>query len=315
MKNMKIKTAEFVSPKHPDKICDYIADTILDAYLTEDQYSRTAIEILGGHGLVCVVGEIKSNGKVDIEKVVKDIVGENFKVIINVVEQSNEIARGVDIGGAGDQGIMVGYACNETENFMPLEYELARDLCEKIYTKYPYDGKTQVTIKDGKPTKIVASFQNVSHADLESIVRSVIQSEEYIINPAGDWKIGGFEADSGLTGRKIIIDSYGPNVPAGGGSFSGKDCTKVDRSGAYMTRKIAVDYLKRLSAKKVLVKLAYAIGKKEPVMKSVVIDGKEEEIEGYNLTPESIISSLGLRKPIYKDTATWGHFGRNFPWG
>lgn len=312
---MKTKTAEFVSAKHPDKICDYIADAILDAYLVGDKYSRTAIEVLGGHGLVCVIGEAKSNFKIDIERIVKDIVGENYEVITKVAEQSNEIARGVDTGGAGDQGIMVGYACNETESFMPLEYELSRNLCKEIYAMCPYDGKTQITIQEGRPVKVVASFQNVSRGDLESIARSVIHADEYIINPAGDWNSGGFDADSGLTGRKIIIDGYGPNIPVGGGSFSGKDCTKVDRSGAYMARKIAVDYLKKNNAKEVLVKLGYAIGKKEPVMKTVITDGVEQEIEGYDLTPEGIISSLDLRRPIYKETAAWGHFGRNFPWG
>ncbi len=311
---MNIRTAEFVSPKHPDKMCDYIADAILDAYLSEDEYSHTAIEVIGGHNLICVVGEVKSSVKIDMEKIVREIVGKDYKIIINVAEQSYEIARGVDTGGAGDQGIMMGYACNETENLMPLEYELSRNLCQKIYEIYPYDGKTQVTIHDKKVVKTVASFQNVASADLEKLVRSVIESEEYIINPAGDWNIGGFDADSGLTGRKIIIDSYGPSIPVGGGSFSGKDSTKVDRSGAYMARKIAVDYLKKQGAGEVFVRLAYAIGKKDPVMQRVIIDGKEEEITGYDLTPNGIISFLDLRKPIYKKTSSMGHFGRGFAW-
>lgn len=306
---MQIKTAEFVSPKHPDKLCDYIADSILDAYLEKDPFSRTAIEVMGGHKLVCVNGEVKSQAKTDIEQVVKGIVGPDYKVIVNVVEQSHEISRGVDAGGAGDQGIMVGYACSQTDSFMPLEYELARNLCKEIFKVYPFDGKTQVTIEDGKPSVVVASFQNVAKSDLEKIVREKIKAEEYIINPAGDWNIGGFDADSGLTGRKIVIDSYGPNVPVGGGSFSGKDCTKVDRSGAYMARKIAVEYLKKNNAKEVTVKLAYAIGKTEPVMKTAVIDGREEEIKGYDLTPKAIIESLGLRRPFFKKTAEWGHFG------
>ena len=314
---MNIKTAEFVSPKHPDKICDQIADSILDAYLMKDKYSRTAIEVMGGHNLIIVLGEVKSSvniKKIPIMKIIKSFVGDKFDIQIHLEEQSPEISRGVDIGGAGDQGIMIGYACNETKNYMPLEYELARNLCCKIYKKYPYDGKTQVTLEDNKVLRVVASFQNTKAKELENLVKSIIKSEEYIINPAGDWKIGGFEADSGLTGRKLIVDSYGPRVPVGGGSFSGKDLTKVDRSGAYMARRIAVDYLKKYKAKEVLVKLAYAIGQEEPLMKSVVINGKEREIEDYDLKPNSIIESLYLRNPIYTKTSQWGHFGNGFKW-
>lgn len=311
---MEIKTAEFVSPQHPDKVCDYLADAILDEYLIQDKFSRTALEVIGGHKLIGVVGEIRSKAKIDIEKIVKHIVGEDYKIIVNVSEQSYEIAQAVNRGGAGDQGVMLGYAGNETKNFMPLEYELARDLCREIFKVFPRDGKTQVTIRDREVVKVVASFQNVATSDLGKLVKSLIKSEKYFINPAGDWQTGGFDADSGLTGRKIIIDNYGPNIPAGGGSFSGKDPTKVDRSGAYMARKIAVDFLKKFGAKKVLVKLAYAIGEKEPVMKRVIIDDKEEEIKGYDLTPEGIISYLDLRKPIYRKTAVWGHFGRGFKW-
>jgi S-adenosylmethionine synthetase len=311
---MEIKTAEFVSPKHPDKICDYIADSILDEYLIQDRFSRTALEVIGGHKLIGVVGEIRSKAKIDIERIVKRIVSDDYKIIVNVSEQSYEIAKAVERGGAGDQGVMIGYACNETKNFMPLEYELARDLCRKIYKVFPRDGKTQITIRDREVAKVVASFQNVASSDLEKLVKSLIKSEKYFINPAGDWQTGGFNADSGLTGRKIIIDNYGPNIPVGGGSFCGKDPTKLDRSGAYMARKIAVDFLKKFGAKKVLVKLASAIGEKEPVMKRAVIDSKEEEIKGYDLTPEGIISYLNLRKPIYRKTAIWGHFGRGFKW-
>jgi S-adenosylmethionine synthetase len=311
---MKTKTAEFVSPKHPDKICDYIADCIVDAYIEKDPFSHTAIEIMGGHKTVYVTGEVKSQTKVNVEKMVREMIPKDYKVFVNISEQSSEIVDGINDGGAGDQGIMVGYACNETKNFMPLEYELARNLCKKIYEVYPYDGKTQVTVENGKVKKVVASFQNAKIEDLKNLVESIIKSDEYIINPAGDWDIGGFDADSGLTGRKIIVDAYGPNVPVGGGAFSGKDPTKVDRSGAYMARKIALDYLKKYNAKEVLVKLAYAIGKKNPVMQRVVINGKEEKIKEYDLTPEGIISFLDLRKPIYKNTAIWGHFGRKLPW-
>ncbi len=314
---MNVRTAEFVSPKHPDKICDQIADSILDAYLKKDEYSRTAIEVMGGHNLIVILGEVKSTKdvkEIPIRKIIESIVGNNFNINIHLEEQSPEISRGVDIGGAGDQGIMVGYACNETKNHMPLEYELARDLCRRIYEKYPYDGKTQVTLEGNRVLKVVASFQNVKTAELKDLVKSIIKSEEYIINPGGDWKIGGFEADSGLTGRKLVVDSYGPGVLVGGGSFSGKDATKVDRSGAYMARKIAVDYLKKYKAQEVLVKLAYAIGQEEPLMKSVIIDGQEEEIKGYDLRPNGIIKLLDLRKPIYAQTSQWGHFGNGFKW-
>jgi len=314
---MDIKTAEFVSPKHPDKICDQIADSILDAYLMKDKYSRTAIEVIGGHNLIIVLGEVKSSvniKEIPVMKIIKSFIGDKFDIQIHLEEQSPEISRGVDIGGAGDQGIMIGYACNETKNYMPLEYELARNLCRKIYKEYPYDGKTQVTLGNNKVLRVVASFQNTKAKELENLVKSIIKSEEYIINPAGDWKIGGFAADSGLTGRKLIVDSYGPRVPVGGGSFSGKDPTKVDRSGAYMARRIAVDYLKKYKAKEVLVKLAYAIGQEEPLMKSVVINGKEREIEDYDLKPNSIIEFLYLRNPIYTKTSQWGHFGNGFKW-
>jgi S-adenosylmethionine synthetase len=314
---MEIKTAEFVSPKHPDKLCDQMADALLDAYLKKDPMSRTAIEILAGHNLVVIIGEVKSRAKLggeEIKKIIQKFVGKNFKLEVRLVEQSPEIARGVERGGAGDQGIMNGYATNETKNLMPLEYELARNLCQKIYQKYPYDGKTQVTIAGRKVLSVVASFQNVPKEKLEKLVRAAIKAEKYFINPAGDWESGGFEADSGLTGRKLVIDSYGPRVPVGGGSFSGKDGTKVDRSAAYMARKIAVDYLKKYKAKEVFVKLAYAIGEDKPLMKSVVVDGSEDEIKGYDLTPSGIIKLLDLRKPIFLKTASWGHFGRGFQW-
>lgn len=308
------KTAEFVSPKHPDKICDFIADSMLDAYLLGDIDSRVAIEVMGGHNLITINGEVTSSSSIDIEKIVRDIVGQNFKVISNVVKQSPEIARGVDTGGAGDQGIMMGYATNETENFMPKEYELARDLCKKIYDIYPYDGKVQVTIDGSNVDTVVASFQNTNSEELEKIVREIITANTYKINPAGQWHQGGFDADTGLSGRKLIVDNYGPEVRIGGGSFSGKDYTKVDRSGAYMARKIAVDYLKKNNAKEVITKLAYAIGVKDPVMAIAIVDGEEKEITGYDLSPKGIREFLNLKHVSYKDTCTWGHFGRRFNW-
>ena len=311
-----IKTCEFVSPKHPDKMCDFIADSILDAYLKKDKKSRVAIEVLGGHNLVTITGEVKSQAKVKIKDIVSKIVGKQYEIRINLEQQSPFISQGVNQGGAGDQGIMVGYACRETKTFMPYEYELARNLCKDIYTKYSFDGKVQVTIEGKKVLTVIVSFQNTKTYELEKLVRSLIKAENYLINPAGEWPLGGFDADSGLSGRKIVIDAYGPQIPVGGGSFSGKDPTKVDRSGAYMARRIAVDLIQKYKADEVLVKLAYAIGKKEPVMALVFIDGKEISIpKKYDLSPQGIIKFLKLKRPLYAQTAVWGHFGREFIWG
>jgi S-adenosylmethionine synthetase len=310
---MSIKTAECVTPMHPDKRCDYIADSILDAYLRGDPKSRCAIEVMGGHNLVTINGEVTSQARPDIATLVQTIVGTEFKVITNIVEQSPEIARGVDTGGAGDQGIMKGYATADTETMMPREYELARHLAQEIFKQYPYDGKTQVTLEDGRVTSVVASFQNAKHDELKKLVASLIDAENYYINPAGDWSQGGFDADTGLSGRKLIVDNYGPEITIGGGSFSGKDYTKVDRSAAYMARKIAVD-LAHAGAKEVFTKLAYAIGKPEPVMAVAVVDGKEAVITGYDLTPRGIREALALDRVTYSETSTWGHFGRGFSW-
>ena len=308
------KTAEFVTPKHPDKICDFIADSILDAYLANDKNSRCAIEVMGGHNLVTINGEVTSQSKPDIEALIKNIVGDDFRIISNIVLQSPEIAAGVDTGGAGDQGIMKGYATSETADHMPIEYSLARNLCQKIFEKFPYDGKTQVTIENGKPITVVASFQNTKNDELLALVKSIITANEYYINPAGEWNQGGFDADTGLSGRKLIVDNYGPEITIGGGSFSGKDFTKVDRSGAYMARKIAVDLLAKNNAKEVYTKLAYAIGKKDPVMAVAVVDGVETEITGYDLSPKGIRENLKLDIVTYADTCTGGHFGRGFEW-
>ncbi len=308
------KTAECVSPGHPDKRCDFIADSILDAYTAIDKDSRVAMEVMGGHNLVTINGEVTSRATPDIEAVVKAIVGDDYRVIVNIVAQSPEIARGVDTGGAGDQGIMKGYATSESSTLMPLEYDLARNLCQKIYAVYPYDGKTQVTIEGDKVTTVVASFQNTKNDELLALVKSVITADEYLINPAGEWTQGGFDADTGLSGRKLIVDNYGPEITIGGGSFSGKDYTKVDRSAAYMARRVAVDLLRSRGATEVFTKLAYAIGKAEPVMAVAVIDGVEETITGYDLTPRGIRTALDLDNVKYIETCTWGHFGRNFPW-
>ena len=318
---MFYRTAESVSPKHPDKLCDQISDAILDAYLAADPNARVAAEACGGHGVVFVTGEITSTADVDIPAIVKRIAGDNVEVHTKIVKQSPEIAQGVDTGGAGDQGIMIGYACDETPELLPLEVVLARRLNQYIYEKYPYDGKTQITIApDGTIDSIVASFQNAPKTELEKLVREFVEKEglkgklELHINPAGDWQQGGFDADTGLTGRKLIVDNYGPRVAIGGGCYSGKDPSKVDRSAAYMARKIAVDYLRQRKAHEVLVRLAYAIGYAEPLEKTVRVDGKAEEIEGYDLTPNGIIKFLDLKRPVYENTAKWGHYGEGFDW-
>lgn len=313
-----LKTAECVSPKHPDKLCDRISDAILDAYLTEDPNSRVAVETVGSHGRIFVTGEVTTHAKnIDIPAIVSEIAGDGNALDIHIVAQSPEISQGVDTGGAGDQGIMTGYATRETDTFMPKEYELARNLCQQVYEKYPYDGKTQVTVNaDGGIESVVCSFQNAPTTELLPLVQSVIpDAKAYHVNPAGDWVQGGFDADAGLTGRKIIIDNYGPEVAVGGGAFSGKDPSKVDRSGAYMARRVAVDYLEKYpDAQTVLVKLAYAIGHPEALMAVAIVDGVPEQVEGYDLTPKGIVELLDLKKSVYKDTAAWGHFGRGFTW-
>lgn len=318
---MFYRTAESVSPKHPDKLCDRISDAILDAYLAKDPEARVAAETCGGHDVVFVTGEITSTAEVDIPAIVKKIAGENLEIHTKIVKQSPEIAQGVDTGGAGDQGIMVGYACDDTPELLPREVVLARRLNQFIYQKHPYDGKTQITLApNGEIESIVASFQNVSSKTLEQLVEAFIKKYqltgklELHLNPAGDWNQGGFDADTGLTGRKLIVDNYGPGVAIGGGCYSGKDPSKVDRSAAYMARRVAVDYLRQRHAHEVIVRLAYAIGKAEPLEKTVIIDGKPEEITGYDLTPRGIIKYLDLKRPIYAKTAEYGHFGEGFDW-
>ena len=329
------RTAESVSPKHPDKLCDQISDAILDAHLKQDPQARVAVETCGGHGQVFITGEITSRAEgVDIPAIAARITGDDqLKLYTNLVQQSPEIAQGVDTGGAGDQGIMIGYACDETPELLPLEVVLSRRLNQFIYTKHPFDGKTQITLvlpdlsaKDQTPrvSSIVASFQNTSRAELDQLVHEFIAREELQgvdgaditlhLNPAGDWNQGGFEADTGLTGRKLIVDNYGPRIPIGGGCFSGKDASKVDRSAAYMARRVAVDYLRQRHAHEVFVRLAYAIGYAEPLERTVVIDSETEQIEGYDLTPRGIIRSLDLLRPIYEPTARYGHFGEGFDW-
>ena len=313
------KTAESVSPKHPDKLCDQVSDAILDAILEQDRNSRVAVEVLGGHNKLVIMGEITSKANVDYKKIAKRITSID-DITINIVQQSPCIAHGVDAGGAGDQGIMVGYACSDTESMIPVEVDLSRRLCRYLYERFPYDGKTQVTVEGKTIVDLVASFQNVSNTELQNAVNDWIDSELILfsgithINPSGFWGIGGFDADTGLTGRKIVVDAYGPFISVGGGAFSGKDPTKVDRSGAYMARRIAVDYLHKRKAREVYCYLSYAIGYEHPTMADVIVDGELERVIGYNLTPKGIIDKLSLRDVKYEETAKWGHFGNGFCW-
>lgn len=320
--HQQYRTAESVSPKHPDKLCDQISDAVLDAHLEEDPNARVAVDVAGGHGYVFVTGEVTSRARnVDVETIVRRIAGDDVSVYQHVVLQSGEIAQGVDTGGAGDQGIMIGYATSETPEMLPLEVVLSRRLNEHLYQKWPYDGKTQVTLRDGEVASVVASFQHAPGDELRAAVgewldqQSVAHEDaELFINPSGDWHQGGFDADAGLTGRKLIVDNYGPRISIGGGAFSGKDATKVDRSAAYMARKIAVDYLCERGAGEVFVRLAYAIGVAEPLEATVLIDGVHENVTGYDLTPRAIIKQLDLLRPQYEKTARYGHFGHGFTW-
>lgn len=317
------RTAESVSPKHPDKICDQISDAILDAHLATDPHARVAVDVAGGHGKVFVTGEVTSGAThVDVEAIVRRLAGD-VEVINNLVPQSPEIAQGVDIGGAGDQGIMIGYATNETPELLPLEVVLSRRLNQRLYERWPYDGKTQVTLDGSEVVSVVASFQHAPHGELHDTVTAWLHEQgiatvrdkvQLFINPAGDWATGGFDADAGLTGRKLAVDNYGPRIPIGGGAFSGKDPSKVDRSAAYIGRKIAVEYLQSRGADEVFVRLAYAIGHDQPLEATVIIDGAQEEVEGYDLTPNGIIATLNLERPVYEQTARYGHFGHGFDW-
>lgn len=320
------KTAESVSPRHPDKICDQISDAVLDAHLTQDPFARVAIDTAGGHGTVFITGEVTSRATVDVPKIVRELAGD-VEVVTSIVTQSPEIARGVDNGGAGDQGIMVGYATSETPELLPLEVVLSRQLNQHLYATWPYDGKTQVTLQDGVMTAVVASFQHAPHDDLRAAIIEWGHANPHAakgfahtppalhVNPAGDWHTGGFEADAGLTGRKLVVDNYGPRIPLGGGAFSGKDPSKVDRSAAYMARRIAIDYLHQHDAREAYVYLAYAIGYDRPLEATVVVDGIATHVEDYDLSPKGIVEYLNLRRPIYLPTARYGHFGhRDFPW-
>lgn len=382
-KQRRLFTSESVTEGHPDKICDQISDSILDAILTNDPNARVACETSVTTGLVLVAGEITTSTYVDIPKIVRETIqgigytrakygfdAETCAVLTSIDEQSADIAMGVDQAlearegqmsdaeieaiGAGDQGLMFGYACNETKELMPLPISLAHKLSRRLTEVrkdevLPYlrpDGKTQVTVEydeNNQPVRvdtIVISTQHHPEVSLERIQRNIKEfvikpvvpaelideNTKYFINPTGRFVIGGPQGDAGLTGRKIIVDTYGGYARHGGGAFSGKDATKVDRSGAYAARYVAKNIVASGLADKCEVQLAYAIGVAQPV--SIAVDtfetGKvsEEKLvelvrNNFDLRPAGIIKMLDLRRPIYKQTAAYGHFGRNdldLPW-
>jgi S-adenosylmethionine synthetase len=362
-KNRYLFTSESVTEGHPDKIADQISDSVLDACLTEDPMSRVACETLTCTGLVMIAGEITTKAYVDLQTLVRGTItsigydnalygfdANTCAVISSINKQSGDIAMGVDTGGAGDQGMMFGYACNETAELMPTPILLAHKLTMRLaearkHGKLPYlrpDGKSQVTVEydeHKKPVRVDAVVVSTQHSEtvtndelrsdiLKHVIQAVIPAHlldadtKYHINPTGRFVIGGPMGDTGLTGRKIIVDTYGGMGRHGGGAFSGKDPTKVDRSAAYMARHIAKNVVAAGLADRCEVQLAYAIGVAEPV--SVLVDTfKTEKVDPviipdlirahFKLTPKGIIESLNLRRPIYEKTAAYGHFGRNDP--
>lgn len=339
----KTYTVESVTSGHPDKVCDQISDAILDACLARDPLSRVAIESFGGHGLVVIGGELTSNAKVNYheiaEKVYKDVgYDQKLNFVVNVVQQSPDIAQGVDTGGAGDQGIMYGFATNETEEMLPLAvvkvHALAKGLEDlrksKQITWLKPDGKTQITVVDGVIKTILVSAQHDENVPPEQIKTELteklikpiigdISGIEVFVNPTGRFAKGGFEADTGLTGRKIMVDTYCGLISHGGGCFSGKDPTKVDRSAAYMARFAAKNLVANGYAKQCLVSVAYAIGKAEPLMISAINEESKDLSElvkkYFDFKPKAIIERLNLRQPIYQKTAAYGHFGKkDLPW-
>lgn len=337
-------TVESVTSGHPDKVCDQISDAILDACLAQDPMSRVAVESFGAHGQLFIGGEVTSTAKIDYADIARRVYQEIgyddlLEIVVNIVQQSPNIAQGVDTGGAGDQGIMYGFATAETPEKMPHGVVLAHKLTKglenlrKTNSKYSWikpDGKSQVTIDNGKVTAVVVSVQHDPSIPLEevrdqltnSLIQPTIGNLDGVtlhINPAGAWHIGGFAADTGLTGRKIMVDTYGGMIPHGGGAFSGKDSTKVDRSAAYMARHVAKTLVNEGKAKECLVSVAYAIGKAQPVMIEAVDEtGKKLDLDlrsRFDFQPLAIIEKLGLRRPIFQPTAAYGHFGRaGFSW-
>ena len=357
-------TSESVTEGHPDKLCDTISDTILDECLKQDENSRVAVETFASGNEIVIAGQITSNATIDIEKLTRqkikeigfdnekiDIDYRTCKIYINITKQSPDIAMGVDVGGAGDQGIMFGYACDETENYMPYAIDMAHKLSKKLaqvrkdqtISYLRPDGKTQVTVEyendiQKRIETILISTQheeNITQEQLkEDIKKYVINSivpqnmidsnTKIYINPTGRFVIGGPLGDTGLTGRKIIVDTYGGYARHGGGAFSGKDQSKVDRSYAYMLRHIAKNIVANGYAKKCEIQVSYAIGMKEPLSIAVNTfrtgNKTEEELveiirSKFDLTPDGIIKYLNLKKPIYLQTTNYGHFGKeNLSW-
>ena len=353
-------TSESVTEGHPDKVCDNISDTILDECLKQDENSRVAIETFASSNTITIAGQITSTARIKIGEIVreklKEIGYDNEKTDIDyrtcninadITKQSSDIALGVDIGGAGDQGIMFGYACDETESYMPYAIDMAHKLAKRLTfvrkeNILPYlrpDGKTQVTVEyeDDKPKRIetiLISTQHLDNVSLEEIRKGIIEEvinkivpsnmmdekTKIYVNPTGRFVIGGPLGDTGLTGRKIIVDTYGGYAKHGGGCFSGKDASKVDRSAAYMLRHIAKNLVANGYAKKCEIQVSYAIGMKEPLSICVNTFGTsqktEEELEKiirekFDLTPDGIIKYLDLKKPTYQKTTNYGHFGKD----
>lgn len=341
--NFKTYTVESVTEGHPDKICDQVSDAVLDECLRADPKSRVAVESFGSHGLFVIGGEVTTNAKFDAAKIAKKVyknIGykDKLKIVTNIVRQSPDIAMGVDGGGAGDQGIMYGYATNETPEFLPkgivLIHKLTRGLSDlRKSGKVPWlmpDGKAQVTVSGNNIKTILISTQHKKNVPQDLIKKTLTaklikkivgdtDGVEILVNPTGNFVIGGFMGDTGLTGRKIMVDTYGGLIPHGGGCFSGKDPTKVDRSAAYMCRFAAKNLVAAGYGKEVLVSVAYAIGKAEPLMLSAKNE-KGESLDSvlkknFDFRPLAIIERLDLRHPIYQKTAAYGHFGKDeFPW-
>lgn len=345
----QIYTVESVTASHPDKICDRISDAILDAYLSKDPYARVAMEAFGAHDVLLIGGEVTSTAAVDAAAIARSIYFDELgyedplTITTNIIQQSPDIAQGVDAGGAGDQGIMYGYATDETPELLSkgvvLAHKLAKGLeelgkndpeCSWLRPKGIAHGKTQVTIQNGKVISALVSCQHredagqdeIKYILTEKLFRPVLKDiagVKILVNPTGKFVVGGFVADTGLTGRKIMVDTYGGLIPHGGGAFSGKDPTKVDRSAAYMARFAAKNIVANGYAKECLVSVAYAIGRADPLMiHAEDQDGKDISSpvkRKFDFRPQAIIERLNLRRPIYKQTAAYGHFGKaNLPW-
>jgi S-adenosylmethionine synthetase len=341
---LKNYTVESVTSGHPDKVCDQISDAILDECLRQDPKSRVAVETFGGHGSLVIGGEVTTNAQVNFADIAREVyknIGydQDLDISVKIVQQSPDIAMGVETGGAGDQGIMYGYATDETEDLMPESVAKVHALAKKLeelrkndlgFFWLKPDGKTQITVENGKIKTVLVSCQHDDIIENGQIRDQIIKNAivpiigditgiEILVNPTGRFVQGGFEADTGLTGRKIMVDTYCGLVPHGGGAFSGKDATKVDRSAAYMARFVAKQIVARGLTKECLVSVAYAIGKAQPLMVEAVNEKGESFSEKvkkeFDFRPQVIIDRLNLCSPIFQSTATYGHFGKKYlPW-